>query len=184
MSKPNCTSHRLAAAVAAGCASLAVASAASAVDLRDWGRKLPASERFVVLSQFDNAAVLDKETQLVWERTPAPNQAAHSNARRSCLGRVVAGRRGWRLPSVHELSSLAEPSAPAGTLALPPGHPFQNVPLGYYWSSTREANEYTNQSDGGAWIVSFQTAGAIASGVITLPMYYWCVRGGGPITEY
>src|SRR5262245_54093346 len=135
------------AALVPGIALSMLGTAAGAVDLRDWGRKYPASERFVVLAQFDNQAVLDKETQLVWQRTPDPNQALQWHyARTSCIAGVFGGRRGWRLPSVHELSSLAEASAPAGTLALPQGHPFQNVPIGRYWTSTRQANQYTNQT--------------------------------------
>jgi hypothetical protein len=51
MSFPYQTRHRFAAAVATACAGLALASAADAVDLRDWGRKFPASERFVVLGR-------------------------------------------------------------------------------------------------------------------------------------
>jgi hypothetical protein len=185
MSLPHRTRHRFAAAIATACAGLALASAAEAVDLRDWGRKFPASERFVVLSQFSNQAVLDKETQLVWQRTPAANQVSHWHyALAYCIGGAFAGRRGWRLPSVHELSSLVEASAPAGTLALPQGHPFQNVPIGRYWSSTRQANQYTNQTDGAAYTVNFQNGGVIGSSVITVPGYYWCVRGGGPISEY
>lgn len=36
------------------CSGFAIANTATAVDLRDWGRKFPTSERFVVLSQFNN----------------------------------------------------------------------------------------------------------------------------------
>ena len=35
-----------------------------------WSRKLPAATRFLVLTDWNNEAVLDKETGLVWERTP------------------------------------------------------------------------------------------------------------------
>ena len=58
------------AAVTLVCAALALPSNAGAVDLRDWGRKYDnASERFELLASFNNEAVLDKETQLVWRRS-------------------------------------------------------------------------------------------------------------------
>ena len=70
MPKPCPTHHRIAATVAAAYAGLALTSTAGAVDMREWGRKYNiASERFVVLTSFNNEAVLDKETQLVWHRS-------------------------------------------------------------------------------------------------------------------
>src|SRR5262245_39617836 len=59
------TTNRIRAAASLIWLGLALANHARAVDLRDWGRKYDnANERSVVLSEFNNDAVLDKETQL------------------------------------------------------------------------------------------------------------------------
>jgi hypothetical protein len=182
MSLPHRTRHRFAAAVATACAGLALASAAEAVDLRDWGRKFPASERFVVLAQFNNQAVLDKETQLVWQRTPFQSLLPYRNsAVDSCTDRSNGGRLGWRLPSLHELASLVDPSAAPGSLALPAGHPFIAVPLGVYgeyWTATL-SNDPTI-----GYLVRFKGPGFVLKKAIANPAYMWCVRAGGPISEY
>jgi hypothetical protein len=124
--------NRIRAAAAFAWLGLALASNARAVDLRDWGRKYDtASERFLVLSSFNNEAVLDKETQLVWRRTTA-SPAQWLGALHNCYSSGAGGRYGWRLPSVSELSSLLGTGG-----VLPAGHPFLNVPnQGYIWSST------------------------------------------------
>jgi hypothetical protein len=113
-------------------AGLAFASAAEAVDLRDWGRKYnDASERFVVLSSFNNEAVLDKETQLVWRRS-APSATSWFYALQNCYASGTGGRYGWRLPSISELLSLAGTGG-----VLPVDHPFLNVSAqAFFWSST------------------------------------------------
>jgi hypothetical protein len=134
MAKTNRFPRRIAAAVAAACVGLTLAGSASAVDLRDWGRKFnTASERFVVLAQFNNEAVLDKETQLIWQRTPG-SVTSWTGAYQNCLvtANGIGGRYGWRLPSFSELSSLL---GPGGT--LPTEHPFLNIPGQIlFWSST------------------------------------------------
>ena len=50
------------------------APSAGAAPLKSWDDKIPnATQRFKVLSEFGGSAVLDKETQLVWERPfPCP----------------------------------------------------------------------------------------------------------------
>ena len=38
--------------------------------LKSWSNKIPAAKRFVALADFNNEAVLDRETGLVWEQAP------------------------------------------------------------------------------------------------------------------
>src|SRR5262245_57230698 len=89
-----------------------------------WDQTLPASTRFVVLSNFNNQAVLDRETGLVWQRTISGG-GSWSNVSGACVHEPIGGRFGWRTPSVAELASLVDPTQT--NPALPLGHPFQNV---------------------------------------------------------
>ena len=79
--------------------------------------------RFIVLSNFGSAAVLDRETGLVWEKTPDLTTFYNwLDARVACTEKRVGGRRSWRVPSVHELASLLDPNRRLPS--LPAGHPF------------------------------------------------------------
>ena len=82
-----------------------VGSMAEAADLRSWDQKLGPGSRFVVLSKFNNEAVLDQETQLVWAREPV-GAAVYTSVYLTCLNSVVGGRTGWRVPTIYELRSL------------------------------------------------------------------------------
>jgi hypothetical protein len=114
-------------------------------------------ERFQVLEAFNNLAVLDKETQLVWERSPRL-QGGWYFVRQRCQESFSDARNGWRLPSLPELHSLVAPNELGAK--LPAGHPFVNVATdagGYYWSSTSAAGSesfaYTVRfSDGGIFL--------------------------------
>lgn len=145
---------------------------AGAIPLESWDDQIPlATNRFKVLTEFGGQAVLDRETQLVWERSPQTAPAKWSNARFDCTGKTVGNRKGWRLPSVHELASLVDPSVSPGP-TLPPGHPFTNVQSDDYWSATTNA-EFPDH----AWEVLF------GGGVVTATTkddgdFVWCVRGG------
>ena len=82
-----------------------------------WSQKLPAAQRFVIV--LDGEAVLDKETGLVWERSPKVrippwDQYLYNwtQAIGSCTTSYVGGRMGWRLPTIQELASLNDPSVP------------------------------------------------------------------------
>ena len=163
------------AAIAA--AGLALADTAAAVDLRDWGRILPASERFVVLSQFNNQAVLDKESQLVWERSPATYKAGtRGSAALACTLRSTGARRGWRLPYLNELASLVDPTGVYYTLALPSGHPFLTVQKGLYWTATQNLGDASR-----GYTVNFNMLGTTEPYDLGSAAYYWCVRSAMPL---
>ena len=133
---------------------------------------LPAAQRFVVLAAFNNAAVRDNETGLVWEQSPRTETEDWPNARLGCARKFVGNRLGWRLPSIPELASLLDPSVADPGPTLPAGHPFTGVQPALYWSATTGANdpEY-------AWVVSF-SHGYVASGFKARNRQVWCVRGG------
>jgi hypothetical protein len=114
---------------------------AEAIDLRSWDQKInDSSKRFVVLSAFNGEAVLDKETQLVWQRTAIPGSASYPNVAAVCVSVSIGGRMGWRLPTVHELTSLVDVTQ--DNPALPAGHPF-TIPVQGYWTATRSAQDPT-----------------------------------------
>jgi uncharacterized protein DUF1566 len=125
-----------------------------------WHRILSASERFVVV--MNNEAVLDKETGLVWQRSPDTTPYDWQGAQINCFGRSDGDRFGWGLPTMEELSSLVA--------LLPAGHPFTNIQPSAYWSATTLA-----QGDTQAWTMDGTTKGWHAK---TEMHYVWCVRGG------
>jgi hypothetical protein len=98
-----------------------------------WGRLLPAAQRFQIV--LNGAAVLDRETELVWERAPEQQKYRLDVADGRCHGKAVGQRFGWRVPTAEELASLLDPSVPAAP-RLPAGHPFTSVPDGPVWTTT------------------------------------------------
>ena len=97
-----------------------------------WYQKLPASARFQLV--LGETAVLDKETGLVWEKSPSEQKMDWPHAHTYAHSITVGGRKGWRLPTIEELESLVDPTQTSP--ALPKGHPFTNVQSGYNWSDT------------------------------------------------
>jgi hypothetical protein len=154
-----------------------VAAPVHAVDLRSWDRKFDvASERFQVLAAFNGEAVLDKETQLVWERAPHTTPRTWRDANRNCsISKTVGNRRGWRLPFLYELNTLVNPSPPVGQARLPVGHPFEDI-SGAFWTATTDG-------EGGAYTVYFSGNSTYTDAGLTLTFRTWCVRAaGGPDT--
>ena len=160
----------------------AFAGSAYADELESWDKKITnASKRFEVLKDFNNEAVEDKETGLVWEKSPgetdgvagitAADKVNWGGAIFKCIEKAVGGRTGWRLPRFFDLASLVDPNATSAPF-LPAGHPFSNVQSGDYWSATSRASESTR-----AWLLLFDI-GDVDSNDKTHSGFVWCVRGG------
>jgi hypothetical protein len=158
-----------------------------------WDQQLPASTRFIVLSNWNSAAVLDRETGLVWERSPSTNgfkwwvDMNNSNdvsAHAHCNSANVGYRFGWRVPTVQELLSLVDGN-PANTSnpRLPPGHPFINVSTTSTYLSANRAKE----DDTLVWVASFHPVQSIDGFRFngwtdrTFDLLVWCVRGGSDV---
>ena len=145
-----------------------------ASELHSWDQKLT-TKRFDVLLRFDDEAVLDHETQLVWEQAPSTTTVLWSAARISCANKVVSGRMGWRLPTFYELASLVDADEPSPS--LPPNHPFDDVAGVAYWASTTHV-----LNDDFAWHVNFGIPDLSVSSKVAL-LRVWCVRGGSVATD-
>ena len=147
------------------------AHAQTAQPIPAWDHQIAGAARFVLLTDFGSAAVLDRETGLVWERSPTTATFTYNSATLQCLNLTTGGRKGWRLPSIFELSTLIDPTVASPGPTLPAGHPFRNVskPL-WFWSSTRDSGtQYPwglNTMDGMV-LMYFQGASG---------MHAWCVR--------
>jgi hypothetical protein len=138
-----------------------------------WDQVLPAAERFVVLAAFNNEAVLDNETGLVCERSPDTTATTWLNAQLSCNVKAVGGHRGWRLPTIQDLTSLLDPTVFPGP-TLPAGHPFRNVQssVSIYWSVTTNGSNVSF-----AWFVGFGNDNVGFSNKSSNG-FVRCVRGG------
>ena len=135
-----------------------------------WSHNMPSSGRFQGLANFQNQAVLDKNTGLVWERAPDTfGQYQWVSATITCAVKQVSGTVGWRLPSVIELKSVQDPS-----LAPPfvPASVFPNVQSTLYWSATT-----VDGYPGNAWVVNFFNGNVQSDHGKPESAQVWCVRG-------
>lgn len=134
-----------------------------------WDTNNPSASRFVVLAAFNNAAVLDKNTGLVWEQAPDGTDArTWAVATSYCANKTVGGTVGWRLPSVIELKSIQDPTLPAPYV---PATVFTGVPSRFHWSASASVD-----SPGLAWIVGFSD-GIVGRDGKAGSQFVWCVRG-------
>ena len=156
----------LAATKAAGAEAERMKSAGNEdIQTMQWDKAMPASQRFVVLAAFGNDAVLDKETGLVWEKSPQSAAVSLSNARLACANKAVGGRKGWRLPALPELASLVDPAVVSPGPTLPAGHPFMAVQSAHMDNPTL------------TWGVGFSNGAALGVSK-AFDQRVWCVRGG------
>jgi uncharacterized protein DUF1566 len=119
------------------------------------------------------AAVLDKETGLIWEKSPDTSMRTWDIAGGYCLNKAVGGRKGWRLPTIEELTSLMDPSVPPGP-TLSAGHPFVNVQPAGYWSASTHATDTLI-----AWLVDIYYGNIFPYYKWNdTNVFAWCVRGG------
>lgn len=131
-----------------------------------WHRKLAAGERFELA--LDSKAVLDRETGLVWERTPGKDYyEAWDIVVDHCHAKTVGGRRGWRVPARYEILSLVEVTS--ANTGLPVGHPF-TLPGNTFWTATEHSMSL-------AWAFS-SSGGNVFLMDKPIKAYLWCVRGG------
>jgi uncharacterized protein DUF1566 len=141
-----------------------------------WDQQLPASTRFIVLSNWGSAAVLDRETGLVWERSPTADTFVWVPALQQCRNHQTGSRRSWRLPSYDELTSLLDPTQ--ANPALPVGHPFQGIgAFDEFWTASTDESD-----DNFAYIVQIGFGGTWTTAAKTnFTLRIWCVRGGSGV---
>jgi hypothetical protein len=135
----------------------------------------PPNQRFAIYGvgtgNPDDDVVHDKETGLVWVRSPAAEKKIWDAAIVSAYTSAGGGRRGWRLPTIEELLSLVDPAHLNPT--LPQGHPFRHVQLSdFYWSCTLGMTSLPTY----AWGYNFGN-GDVSNVAKSTECFVWLVRG-------
>ena len=123
-----------------------------------------------------NHLVLDRTTGLVWQRSPGSTMVAWRFATKGCGDLALGNVRGWRVPTLQELSSLETPSNPTD---LPTNHPFENVGNTLYWSATTADYTLVDDPPVKAYGILFEGGGTnLFADDKHNNHLYWCVRGG------
>jgi hypothetical protein len=138
-----------------------------------WHKEISGAARFDDSTAQAQGYVLDRETGLVWEKTPDTTTRDWDSSVEHCYNRTVGGEigqsMGWRLPTIDELFTLVEPMT-VGTPKLPAGHPFSGIAGEYWTATTRPA---PNVSDAYSW--DSDTA-AVSTWNKVATRRAWCVR--------
>lgn len=136
-----------------------------------WDTNHPSASRFTIVFP---GAVMDKNTGLVWEQNPSSPATDWSAARFQCVNKNVGGTRGWRLPSVVELTSVLNQQTQVATPVVP--SEFTGVQIANYWSATTHAPTATSNSTTIALTLSFSD-GTVGQSNKGGSGNVWCVRG-------
>jgi Protein of unknown function (DUF1566) len=147
---------------------------------QSWDQILVGANRFKVLKEFNGDAVLDRETGLVWEKTPETALGGWAFIDDECFSRFIGGRQGWRPPALEEVLSLMDPLQNF-TGKLPEGHPFElgdsrSVSLQFWTMTSAVVLPATNDF---AYVADFEPGGSFfADPKISVTHRFWCVRSG------
>jgi len=131
---------------------------------------LPAEAADFELSS-DGKAVLDKKTNLVWQKEYSSDKLTWQKALAECQKLNSPTDEGWRLPNKNELFSLVNPNKESAPYSY-----FPDMPDQVFWSSTTNIVKATaGDTVNTAWQVSFDT-GTLRNQQKTSLYYVRCVR--------
>jgi hypothetical protein len=116
-----------------------------------------------------DGTVLDRLTDLTWEKAISQTAQTWENAILYCEGLNLGGNTDWRLPNVKEIRSLSDENKvqPSVNNTI-----FTGVIITKYWSSTSLPNQTTK-----AWYLD-NNFGITTFDVKTATHSVWAVRGG------
>ncbi len=120
--------------------------------------------------------IADLLTGLIWYKNPQSFGQSNWHEARVRIGQLnkeqAASTRaeGWRLPTLMEMGSLVDFSR--RNPALPQGHPFTDIPIGYFWTSTPAA-----WADHLAHVVYMDVGVVCYNAVTDKAGFVWPVRG-------
>lgn len=148
---------------------------AGIVQARPWCLDQGGATRFLRIDNVEfGDVVVDRATNLIWERSPLSATAGPLPwvlATLDCHNLRKGGFGGWRLPTVEELTSIV-----FRTFAVfPADHPFQDVAIGdVYWTAT----DTPGGTPPSRILVSTDPINTFGTNLLLTPHQVWCVNGG------
>jgi len=146
--------------------------------VRAWITIDPRYESTVRFVDNSDGTILDRETGLTWAQDAYNcGKVTYNVAEFYCRQQPRGNRKGWRLPTVEEMSSLIDTSKITPP-ALPDGHPFGTgmlTPPWIFWTSTSYVG-----CDNCVWYVDLwnNDINAVLYDFKTSTHYFMMVRGG------